>query len=355
MGRRLAGFLILGLCLLGLRAGSAEIELSPSVELFHEEIGALARGAAESGASAVAGEDGWLFFAPELRHLSVGRFWGDAATEVSRAGQGADALPAIVDFNRQLEERGIHLILLPVPVKAAVWPDKISDAFSVEEGKAVPRVDPYHEEFYRVLREKGVDVLDLSPVFRKQRHTEHGPVHCRQDTHWSGAGIVKAAGMLADRIRAMDWFASPEEPRYEREWDEVEITGDLVRMLTEEAEAPPPEKLQLRFVGGAEAPEVDEESPVLLMGDSHCLVFHSGGDLHATGAGLPDQLTAELGIPVDLMGTRGSGSTTVRVDLYRRCARDSDYLAGKKVVIWCFTARAFTESTQGWRVLPVSP
>jgi alginate O-acetyltransferase complex protein AlgJ len=36
-----------------------------------------------------------------------------------------------------------------------------------------------------------------------------------------------------------------------------------------------------------------------------------------------------------------------------RAARaDGNYLVGKKVVIWCFSAREFTESA-GWQKVPV--
>jgi alginate O-acetyltransferase complex protein AlgJ len=91
------------------------------------------------------------------------------------------------------------------------------------------------------------------------------------------------------------------------------------------------------------------ESPVLLLGDSHGLVFHGGGDMHARGAGLADHLAKELGFPVDLVAVRGSGATPARISLMRR----RDNLAGKRVVIWCLSAREFTESVQGWRPLPV--
>ncbi len=42
------------------------------------------------------------------------------------------------------------------------------------------------------------------------------------------------------------------------------------------------------------------ESPVLLLGDSHALVFHAGEDLHGSGAGLADHLALSLGFPVAL-------------------------------------------------------
>jgi alginate O-acetyltransferase complex protein AlgJ len=90
----------------------------------------------------------------------------------------------------------------------------------------------------------------------------------------------------------------------------------------------------------------------LLLGDSHCLVFHAGGDMLATGAGLADQLAFELGMPVDLIGVRGSGATPARMNLMRKIKSDEKYLAGKKLIVWCFAAREFTES-QGWRKVPV--
>ena len=44
----------------------------------------------------------------------------------------------------------------------------------------------------------------------------------------------------------------------------------------------------------------ERQSPVLLLGDSHVLVFQAGGNLHARGAGLADQLALELGFAVDV-------------------------------------------------------
>ncbi|MFX8410487.1 hypothetical protein ABTL60_19655, partial [Acinetobacter baumannii] len=40
--------------------------------------------AVKGGANVVQGKDGWLFFVPELRHLSVGPFWGENAAKVSK-------------------------------------------------------------------------------------------------------------------------------------------------------------------------------------------------------------------------------------------------------------------------------
>ncbi len=87
------------------------------------------------------------------------------------------------------------------------------------------------------------------------------------------------------------------------------------------------------------------------MGDSHTLVFH---DFLAERAGLVDQLANELGFAPDLIGTRGSGATPVRITLYRRSLKEPGYLAKKKVVVWCFAAREFTEAAEGWARVPVA-
>src|SRR5207247_9061764 len=85
----------------------------------------------------------------------------------------------------------------------------------------------------------------------------------------------------------------------------------------------------------------DSNSPLLLLGDSYTLVFH---DFYAERAGLLDQLTNELGFAPDLIGTRGSGATTVRVSLYRRTLKDPNDLRQKRDVVWCFSPRDFREA-----------
>jgi alginate O-acetyltransferase complex protein AlgJ len=114
---------------------------------------------------------------------------------------------------------------------------------------------------------------------------------------------------------------------------------------------PAGETLALRFVAGPGGAPVapSRESPLLLLGDSHTLVFHAGGDMHARGAGLADQLALELGFAVDLVGVRGSGATPARINLARR----KDGLAGKRLVVWTFGARELSEAPQGWARVPV--
>ncbi len=341
---------------LGLIALSAmaltNISLAQDASSFFATCTTKAEAATAAGKITVVGRDGWLFFAGELRHLGVGQFWGPDAAKVSKATkpEDADPLPVILDFKEQLDKAGVELLLVPVPPKAIIYPDKLTDNMAGDQ-----RLDAHHQAFYKLLAEKGVTVLDLTPVFKTHRLDAAGAMYCRQDTHWSPRACVITAELLAKQIKSRPWFDAVPKHAYVSEEKSVAITGDLLRDLADDKLSK--ESLPMRFIGvktddGLEPVSPSAASPVVLLGDSHCLVFHIGDDMHARGAGLADQMAFELGFPVDLVGVRGSGATPARVNLIRKARSDETYLAGKKLVVWCFSAREFTEST-GWRKLPV--
>lgn len=305
-----------------------------------------ARRAKDGEGMAVPGRDGWLFLRDDFRHLGAGPFWGAAA-----ASAGADPLPALVDFKDQLAKAGVALLVVPVPPKAVIYPE---EAFPEEPPAAdAPRLDATLERFYGVLAEQGLEVLDLVPAMRAERGRGDGPLlYCKTDTHWSSHACAVAARLLRERIAARG-IALPgaDASAFVGEETSVTFVGDLAR--DRDGPGAAGETLPVRQVrptgGGA---TVSGDGPILLLGDSHTLVFHEGGDMLATGAGLADQLALELGVPVDLLGVRGSAATQARVNLLRRTQKSPAYLAGKKLVIYCFASREFTES-QGWRKVPI--
>lgn len=342
---------------------------------FRERCAALARDAEQRGVMTVAGREGWLFLGSELRHLGVGNFWGDRAAGVSRASKpaAADPLPAILDFNDQLKKIGVTLLVVPVPAKAIIYPDfvPIRSAIGTTTGKpdfipgspvepvqsAPLRLDSDDQAFYALLKTKGIKVLDLTPFFLANRFHPDGALYCKQDSHWSGNACVLAAREIAGKLRTMPGFTNNTPQALTNAWQTIEITGDLWQALDDEK--PAQERVRVRRVGrktgnSLEPVEPDQKSSVILLGDSHNLVFHAGGDMQTTGAGLADQLALELGQPVDLVAVRGSGATPARINLLRRAQKTPGYWAGKKIVIWCFAAREFTESN-GWRKVPIAP
>ncbi|OPZ85980.1 MAG: hypothetical protein BWY76_01167 [bacterium ADurb.Bin429] len=339
---------ILAVMMLGGLLPAKAAEPTPA-EVFQKEAAAKYAAADQAKSTVVTGKDGWLFFSYELRSMSVGKFWGPDAVAVNRVAKPevADAIPAILDFKRQLDAADITLIVVPVPAKAAIYPDMFTTAITTPE----PRVDITHQAFYKVLAEKGVTVLDLTPVFLKQRAAGGPALYCKQDTHWSSAGCAVTASELAALLKDKPWLKPVARRKLEMIAKEIEITGDLWTMLNNPdltKEKLPIQVVQERTKDGLAPFKPWRESPVLLLGDSHTLVFHAGEDMLASGAGLADHLALQLGFPVDVVGVRGSGATPSRINLLRR----GDNLAGKKAVIWCFSIREFTEG-QGWRLVPV--
>lgn len=285
------------------------------------------------GTIAFTGRNGWLYGKSELAHLAAGELAGGKIAAHSKASQAAiaDPVPAIAAFNDELEAEGIRLIVMPVPPKCALEPIE-----GLERGDAMAYLRPFYEE----LHANGVEIVDLYNDFSSSPE----PVYCKQDSHWNQAGIKLAAKKIA-RISGLP----PGGAEFEGEDGTLAIAGDL--MLSLDKDAPPSEELSLTRYSGE---TVDETSPVLLLGDSHVLVFSSGGDMLAERAGLAECLAAELKMPVDRIGVKGSASAVVRMNLYRKAAKDQAWLRNKKVIVWCFSAREFTESTGGWPVVPVT-
>ncbi len=296
----------------------------------------------ENGLATSPGANGHWLLTSELRHLAAGPYWSADAARVSRAARKdwADPLPAIVDFHEQLAAAGIPLVVAPVPAKAAV----VSGA--LPEG--IDLVDPgaADQAFLSVLADAGVRVVDLRAVLG-----EDGAGYCRTDSHWSPAGIERAAAAIADELVRLG--VEPGALETGTSQRDIEVRGDLAKLPG--GEDVPTERLPIRFVGVPADPEgrpiaPDPESPVLLLADSHGLVFHAGGDMLARGAGLPDQLALALGQPVDLVAVRGAASNAARMALLRRGA---DALADKRAVVWVFSVRELSQSSQGWRKLPL--
>ena len=277
-----------------------------------------------AGPTSVEGVDGWRFLPAEIKHLLA----GDPAKDSKRP------LETIVDFDQQMKKLGIRLIVVPIPAKVTIHPEFF------DERLAGATASSPEAAFYEALRAKGVEVIDLAPDFAGSK--DQGLLYCARDSHWNGRAIVLAAQKLAAALKGIVQNRVELEAREEQ----IEIQGDL---------GGEKEKVTLRFVnpkGQTARLEPDRASPVLVLGDSYVLLFHDGGDMHASGAGFPDQLAFELRAPVDVLGVRGSGATPARVSLARRARANPGYLPGKKVIIWCFGVRELTQA-ETWKPVPL--
>ncbi len=292
----------------------------------------LAANAGSQGSTVVAGLDGWYFAADELERLGA---TGDGAS-------GGDALSAVVSVHRELQAAGTALLVVPVPPKSIVYADRLTA--DLEVPIPVPRLDHALEDRYTRLRDAGVDVLDLTRRFIRDRFHPEGPLYCRQDSRWSSTGCIVAAAAIRERVAATPALTGITARRFEPVWYSSPIRGDLWVALG--TEAPVPEELRFRAIVQPTAGEwiaaaTEPQSPIALVGDGHTLVFHAGGEYHVSGAGLADQLTWELGIPVALESTPTWDPGTNRDTAVDRAGGLPS--PQTRLVIWVFAATSLLD------------
>ncbi len=290
-------------------------------------------------------ESGWFFLPSELKHLM------SAESPESLSGE-KNPIPAIKAFHEALAVKGIRLYVLPVPEKSLVRVDQLVAADQVEAARGYSEVT---DRFVKALKESGVSVIETRELLvgaALKAGAEGDPVYCRTDSHYTPATCELMAKTILAQLKAdlpgLTGPAGAVSP-VAGETTKISIQGDLAPDGNTETLAFTP----IQASGDSKSPPVvDPASPVLLLGDSHCLVFHAGGDMLAAGGGLPDQLGVALGFMPDVIAVRGSGATSARINLYRKARKDAAYLAGKKVVVWCFAARDFTQA-DAWKVVPM--
>lgn len=340
------------LTLAGIPVAAVENTLPAELQPCHDAMSQAVATAAKDNSNVFAGKAGWLYFVPELRSLSVGEFWGESAKTVARATNPADAdpLPAILDFKAQCDKAGVELLLMPVPAKATIYADYFSDTIPMVDGIPI-RNDFYQQQFYKLLADNKINVFDVTANFLQARKAGD-KLYCQQDTHWTGRGCEVAAAALYQAVKDRPWLQGKTRTKYQLLESSVKINGDLNEMqpaaMQLAQETIPLQVVKEKTADGWQPVENDRNSPVLLMGDSHTLIYQAGGDMYATGAGFAAQLANEFGFAVDVIGVRGSGATSARINLLRR----NDKMAGKKLIIWCITVREFTEATM-WKNVPV--
>jgi alginate O-acetyltransferase complex protein AlgJ len=305
----------------------------------------------------VEGRDGWLIHRGEVQYLKAPSFIGENAPQANRQAppKYADPVPVIVDFHRQLQERGIELFFVPVPVRPVIYPESVLGPEPFAERETIPNLHHSLQGLLSSLRESGVQVFDLTPTFLSQRvHPERGPIFCPSDTHWTPYGITIAAKILADEIKEKPWFEAVPKQEFRQRWTTKTLKGVLYRD-SENASGTvlEPDQVQMRRIMRETKKGLKNfglhhpQSPVILIGDSNSTRWSN------FRSGLPHSLAFELGFPVDVLSAAGGGANETRLNLVRKIRAEPEYLDGKRVVIWCFSARAFTNTREGWIPIPL--
>lgn len=311
-------------------------ELSPFHERLREQLKKTPK-----AVKALEGSDGFLFFRQSLSFVVSG--------DIERQRKGKNPLPVIVEFKRELEARGVDFLFVPVPTKEEIFPEHLDESGKALIGKPI---QPYFRKFLASLSTAGVEVVDLLPAYlaaRREKEAGLEPLYQRQDTHWTDRGLQIAADLLSARVKKYPWYAAlkPHAQRYSVKDTPFERFGDLHSRLPEAKKSKyKPEKLVAEQVlaqaGGFY--EDDEQSPIVVLGDSYTGVYQL---MDAEHAGLSAHLARRVGYPADLVMSYGGGPN-VRNKLLRR---GKEALESKRVVIWVMTARDLYDYWEDWEPL----
>ncbi|MBA4386867.1 MAG: hypothetical protein C0404_02730 [Verrucomicrobia bacterium] len=302
------------------------------------------------------GRDGWLFYRQDVEYLTGPGFlewkWRarrNAAHKEWELPPAPDAVVAIMDFKRQLEKRGIVLVVAPIPPKTVIH----SELFASRGGVAEATVQNASlKEFVAQLRAGGVEVFDASDVLLRRKAATGQPQYLATDTHWLPDAMDAVAGELAELVSKSCQPAPGGGGEFNRRSRIVENLGDLAVMLrlSDRQTVFPTERVELQQVVGTGGRWLaDQSADILLLGDSFSNIYSLKTMGWGESAGLAEQLSCRLQRPLDRIVRNDEGSFATREALARELSSGRDRLQGKKVVIWEFAARELAFGN--WKVI----
>jgi len=311
---------------------------------------------------AYCGVRSWLFYRADIDYLTGPGFLNPVQL-ASRAAGGnewtstpqPDPRPAILEFHRQLARRGIRLIVMPVPPKSVIQPDKFTDRF---KAGSVNLQNPSYAAFSRDLKQAGVLVADVTPALTSLRltHAAGENPYLAADTHWRPEAMERVARYLKQYIDRNVQLSPRPDVGYHTQISGVINRGDLAVMLRlpEWTRGYPPEAAGLRQIltTRGEYWRPDETSDVLVLGDSFSNIYSLDAIGWGESAGLIEQLSFELQRPLDRLVINDNGAYATRALLARELARGRDRLAGKRLVIWQFAMRELASGD--WKSVPLT-
>jgi alginate O-acetyltransferase complex protein AlgJ len=291
------------------------------------------------------GTDRRLFYRPGIDSITGPGFLEEKVLAARARGGNEwapptqpDPVAAIHQFHRQLEDRGIQLILVPTPVKASLHPEWMSGRYR----KAGPVIrNPSYNRWIDSLDE-GVLVFDPAPLLAQHRNLTGAAQYLESDTHWTPQAMQHvAAGLsrfICEHIELSDYTGA----RLTRHAGRVRNPGDIAAMLTlpSSQRSYPDQAVDILEVRDNETSwQSDTGADVLVLGDSFSNIYSLDSMGWGASAGFVEQLSFELARPVDSILRNDGGAHETREMLSRELARGRDRLGGKRVVVWQFSER----------------
>jgi hypothetical protein len=310
---------------------------------------------------AYCGDQPWLFYRPGVDYLLGPPFLHPVHLRKRAAGGSEwataiepDPRVAILDLKQQLARRGIALLIVPTPIKAMIYPEKLSHRYI---GRQTKLQNPSYERFKEEIEREGVLVFDAAPLLMGVKTKGDQVQYLATDTHWHPEAVELTAEKLKDFIRERVPLPTLPPSGYNVERSDITQLGDLAVMLG----LPSNQRIFLRekvsirkvFGVGGESWQPQKTADVLVLGDSFSNIYSLGAMGWGEGAGFIEQLSYALQRPLDRITRNDDGAYATREMLAGEMARGKDRLAGKKLVIYQFAIREL--AVGNWKRIDLKP
>ncbi len=317
----------------------------PTLQLRYNLLGEMAP-------KSVQGAEDWLFYNQDVDYLlqppyTDERFYKgafDTLIEGKRVNL-RDPRVAITDFRDRLKARGIELLLIPIPGKPSIYPEKLYAGF---QGSPVSPTRALIDD----LRAQGFHVADLFGPLMEAKAKGAPQLYLRRDTHWTPQGLEVAADIVARAIRDLGVIpqatVTSQVPKFALQDTLVDRWGDIAEMTKV------PDRKKIWALENVKADRVievltgapykdDPASPILWLGDSFSRIYQTDAP---GSAGVIAHVAYRLNRPLASIVNDGGASTVVRQQLARR----GELLKDKKLVVWTFVERDLRFGSKGWQV-----
>ncbi len=284
-----------------------------------------------------------------------------------RAAKLDNPLEAVTKFRDQLKAKGVELLVVVVPGKPSIYPERLtgvqSDSYTAGHGK----------KMLDTLASLGFNTVDLySPLWAaKSDDSKLGALYLNDDTHWTPRGAELAAEVIAKKVQQMgeagldlgaanmDYVTA--DSLADRMGDIGEMSGlnkhNVFKTQQVTGHVVSQQTITERIVPRQDSTAVDSvvydttrvpfkddfrKAKILILGDSFSRIYQTDAPVNA---GWIAHFAKNMNRPVASIVSDGGASTLVREKL----ARKAGVLKGKKLLIWEFVERDLRFGAEGWK------
>ena len=309
----------------------------------------------------------WLFYRQDVEFLVQ-----PSPLDV-RSAKLDNPIQAILKFRDQLKAKGVELMVVVVPGKPSVYPERLS-RLPLDSG----RIESHGKVILDSLTSLGLNTVDLYTPFQaaKKYDERFGPLYLDDDTHWTPRGAELAAAVIAGAVLQLSAAGEvdlgkdalryvPVDSTADRMGDIGEMSGlnkfDVFKSQQVTGHVVYQQAMDERILASrlldvhdsvaleidtAKTPFKDDfrKSKILILGDSFSRIYQTDAPVNA---GWIAHFARNISRPVSSIVSDGGASTLVREKL----ARKAGVLKGKKLLIWEFVERDLRFGAEGWKTI----